>query len=203
MPPRGQAAVIGFRRHGTRVRGRLLPGGWLGLPSGDGFIQLESPQHGALLSRTKPRMPPAAVPTGGLASAIASGGEEARTEALEAAAALREREEEVALEEETREEGGSESEAERKKAEAAYIEAGCRDAVQLMQHPSAASIHRCHCAGGLLVALDLACTLLGARATKPTPPRKKLQKVSLRARRCHRRPSAPSPTSLANSPPPV
>ena len=173
--------MVGVCRFGTRVRGRPLPGGWLALSCGDRYIRLNCPELGALLSHSKPRELPSAVTAGRGALTMAStpiGVEEAGRAALEAAAALRERAEEVEMEELARVEVAIESEAQRKAAEAAYIEAGCRDAVILMQHPSMQSLYQCHLAGGLLLALDLACTLLGARATKPVPSWKRAKEAT-------------------------
>eukprot|EP00966_Prymnesium_polylepis_P159694 3690660-Prymnesium_polylepis.1 len=141
----------------------MLPSGWLQLTGGAGYVCARDPRLGALLSRSQPREPGA--DTAAAAAAAAARGvragetaEEAKTRALEAAAALRE-----SLEADSDEDDGDEGEKARNAAEAAYVGAGCADAAALLAHPSAWSLYEAHSAGGLLIALDLACTLLGAR----------------------------------------
>ena len=43
----------------------------------------------------------------------------------------------------------------------AYLESGCASAAALMRHPSARCVHRCHCAGGIVLAVGRGCSLLG------------------------------------------
>jgi len=42
-----------------------------------------------------------------------------------------------------------------------YLDAGCSIALNVMQHPCARVVQRCHCAGGLVIAVDGGCALLG------------------------------------------
>ncbi|KAL1520515.1 hypothetical protein AB1Y20_022093 [Prymnesium parvum] len=51
-----------------------------------------------------------------------------------------------------------------------YLAAGCTSAQGLMQHPSAASFMRCHCNGGLVIAVDEACSLFGQGRARLIPP---------------------------------
>lgn len=47
-----------------------------------------------------------------------------------------------------------------------YLEAGCGAAAALMHHPYANSLLRCHCNGGIVLAVGLGCTLLGHTARR-------------------------------------
>ena len=48
--------------------------------------------------------------------------------------------------------------------EGASFSGGCEAAIELMNSESAKALHRCHCAGGVLICIDQGCALIGRRA---------------------------------------
>ena len=56
----------------------------------------------------------------------------------------------------------------------AYMAAGCRAALGLMASESARALHRCHCAGGVLIGIDGGSVLLGRRPAAKDAARRKV-----------------------------
>ena len=53
----------------------------------------------------------------------------------------------------------------------AYLEAGCSSAASLMRQPSARCVVRCHCEGGVVLAVGRGCSLLGHAGRRKFRPR--------------------------------
>jgi hypothetical protein len=188
--PRIDGHVIGLLRQGSRVQAEAASGwltwhpgngAWLRLPehgANEAFVQAVSLSGEPLLSPFvdprdgTDRLEGSSLPTpsapeerGSSVTWMPESDEQDSSETAEMAQQVRERDraEQAAEDAEIAEDDAWEAEAPNATLamDQDYLEAGCAAAAQLMYNTCAMAIRQCHTAGGVVIALDRGCALLG------------------------------------------